>query len=142
MAFFDADGVRLYLSEPESADFRGKATLYFRVPDIEAAVAALEARGVVFDERPSVVHRDPSYELWMCFTKDPDGNNIGLMCEVPDGGGRPPSTHFDPPPPPPPRSSSAAWTLAGGRRPPDLGLPPLQERCAPGAFVVSSRARP
>ena len=29
MAFFDADGVRLYLSEPESADFRGKATLYF-----------------------------------------------------------------------------------------------------------------
>ncbi len=83
MAFFDADGVRLYLSEPESADFRGKATLYFTVPDIEAAVAALEARGVAFDERPSVVHRDPSYELWMCFTKDPDGNNIGLMSEVP-----------------------------------------------------------
>ena len=54
MAFFDADGVRLYLSEPESADFRGKATLYFTVPDIEAAVAALEARGVAFDERPSV----------------------------------------------------------------------------------------
>ena len=83
MAFFDANGVRLYLSEPESADFRGKATLYFKVPDIEAAVAALEARGVAFDERPSVVHRDPSYELWMCFTKDPDGNNIGLMSEVP-----------------------------------------------------------
>ena len=46
MAFFDADGVRLYLAEPESPDFRGRATLYFRVPDIEAAVAALEARGV------------------------------------------------------------------------------------------------
>ena len=83
MAFFDADGVRLYLSEPESADFRGKATLYFKVPDIEAAVAALESRGVVFNERPSIVHRDPSYVLWMCFTKDPDGNNIGLMSEVP-----------------------------------------------------------
>ena len=83
MAFFDADGVRLYLSEPESADFRGKATLYFRVTDIEAAVAALEARGVAFHERPEVVHRDPAYELWMCFTKDPDGNNIGLMSEVP-----------------------------------------------------------
>ena len=47
MAFFDADGVRLYLSEPESPEFRGKATLYFRVPDIHAAVEALEARGVV-----------------------------------------------------------------------------------------------
>jgi len=83
MAFFDADGVRLYLSEPESADFRGKATLYFRVSDIDAAVATLEARGVDFNERPSIVHRDPTYELWICFTKDPDGNNIGLMCEVP-----------------------------------------------------------
>ena len=53
------------------------------MPDIEAAVTALEARGVAFHERPSVVHRDPAYELWMCFTKDPDGNNIGLMSEVP-----------------------------------------------------------
>jgi catechol 2,3-dioxygenase-like lactoylglutathione lyase family enzyme len=87
MAFFDADGVRLYLAEPESPDFGGRATLYFRVPDIEAAVVALEARGVVFGSRPHVVHRDPAYALWMSFTKDPDGNNIGLMCEVPTGGG-------------------------------------------------------
>ena len=83
MAFFDADGVRLYLSEPESPDFRGKATIYFRVPDIGAAVATLEARGVVFGHAPHVTHRDPAYELWMAFTTDPDGNNIGLMCEVP-----------------------------------------------------------
>lgn len=83
MAFFDADGVRLYLAEPESPGFDGRATLYFRVPDIGAAVAALEARGVVFGERPHVVHRDGSHELWMCFTRDPDGNNIGLMSEVP-----------------------------------------------------------
>ena len=83
MAFFDADGVRLYLSEPESPDFRGKATIYFRVPDIHAAVATLESRGVEFGHAPHVVHRDPAYELWMAFTTDPDGNNIGLMCEVP-----------------------------------------------------------
>lgn len=82
MAFFDADGVRLYLSEPESPDFSGQATIYFRVPDITAAVATLEARGVVFGERPHVVHRDASSELWMCFTKDPDGNNVALMSEV------------------------------------------------------------
>ena len=33
-----------------------------------------------------MVHRDRTYELWMAFTKDPDGNNIGLMCEVPTAG--------------------------------------------------------
>ena len=86
MAFFDADGIRLYLAEPEAPDFRGRATLYFRVPDIAAAVAALEARGVVFTHPPHVVHRDGSTELWMAFAKDPDDNNVGLMAEVPDGG--------------------------------------------------------
>ena len=84
MAFFDADGVRLYLAEPEAPDFRGRATLYFRVPDIAAAVAELEARGVVFTHPPHVIHRDGTNELWMAFTKDPDENNIGLMSEVPD----------------------------------------------------------
>ena len=83
MAFLDADGVRLYLAEPEDPAFGGRATLYFRVPDIATAVEALEARGVGFTDRPHVVHRDDAHELWMAFTKDPDGNNIGLMSEVP-----------------------------------------------------------
>jgi catechol 2,3-dioxygenase-like lactoylglutathione lyase family enzyme len=83
MAFFDADGVRLFLSEPEAPGPQDRATLYFRVPDIHDAVATLEARGVVFGDRPHVVHSDGATELLMCFTKDPDDNNIGLMCEVP-----------------------------------------------------------
>ena len=82
IAFFDADGVRLYLATPESADFGGRATLYFKVPDMRAAVATLQGRGVAIGE-PHVVHRDATYDLWMAFAKDPDGNNIGLMCEVP-----------------------------------------------------------
>jgi methylmalonyl-CoA/ethylmalonyl-CoA epimerase len=86
IAFFDADGVRLYLAEPEAPDFRGRATLYFRVPDISEAVDTLESRGVVFTGRPHVVHNDGTNELWMAFTKDPDDNNIGLMCEVPIAG--------------------------------------------------------
>ncbi len=85
MAFFDADGVRLYLAEPESPDVGGRATIYFRVPDLTAAVAALEARGVAFTTQPHIVHRDPAHDLWMAFTRDPDGNNIGLMCELPTG---------------------------------------------------------
>ena len=83
MAFFDADGVRLYLGVPESPEFGGPITLYFRVPDIQAAVATLEARGVVFRGSPHVTHRDPTYELWLCFADDPDGNHIALMSEVP-----------------------------------------------------------
>jgi hypothetical protein len=87
VAFFDADGVRLYLAEPEDPGFRGRATLYFKVTDIDAAVATLEDRGVTFASRPHVVHRDPAYDLWMAFTTDPDENNIGLMCEVPTTSG-------------------------------------------------------
>jgi catechol 2,3-dioxygenase-like lactoylglutathione lyase family enzyme len=83
IAFFDADGVRLYLAEPEDPGFDGRATLYFRVPEVAAAVEALEARGVEFADRPHVVHRDGASELWMAFAKDPDGNNIGLMAERP-----------------------------------------------------------
>ena len=86
VAFFDADGVRLYLAQPEQPEFGGRATLYFKVADIEAAVGTLESRGVSFDGRPHVVHRDATHNLWMAFTKDADGNNIGLMCEVPTAG--------------------------------------------------------
>lgn len=81
-AFFDADGVRLYLAAPDQPGFTGRATLYFRVGHIHDAVTALEERGVVFAEGPHVVHRDGTMTLWMAFTKDPDGNNIGLMSEV------------------------------------------------------------
>ena len=71
---------------PRCPTSRGRATLYFKVADIHAAAATLEGRGVAFTGRPHVVHRDPGYDLWMAFTKDPDGNNIGLMCEVPTSG--------------------------------------------------------
>jgi methylmalonyl-CoA/ethylmalonyl-CoA epimerase len=83
MAFFDAGGVRLFLSVPEGIEDRGTSAIYFSVPDIEAAVKALEARGVTFTDRPHVVFRDDTYELWMTALKDPDGNTILLMSEVP-----------------------------------------------------------
>lgn len=82
MAFFDCGGIRLYLAVPESRSFRGRATIYYRVDDIDAAVEALEARGVTFDDRPHVVHRDEQQELWMAFFRDPDGNNLALMAEI------------------------------------------------------------
>jgi catechol 2,3-dioxygenase-like lactoylglutathione lyase family enzyme len=83
MAFLDAGGVRLYLAIGAQPGFAGQSTLYFRVPDINAAVAELESRGVVFDGRPHMIFDDGSLQTWMCFSKDPDGNNVALMSEVP-----------------------------------------------------------
>jgi methylmalonyl-CoA/ethylmalonyl-CoA epimerase len=86
MAFLDADGVRLYLASPEEDGFAGRSTLYFRVADIGGAVAELEARGVVFTGRPQMIFDDGTQQTWMCFTKDPEGNNVVLMSEVSSRG--------------------------------------------------------
>jgi len=83
MGFFDADGVRLMLVEPEGRAFGGESAIYYRVDDIGEAVRTLEARGVTFDDQPHVVHRDTAYDLWMAFFRDPDGNILALMSEVP-----------------------------------------------------------
>jgi predicted enzyme related to lactoylglutathione lyase len=84
-AFFDADGVRLYLAKPDQPDFDGRATLYFRVDDVTGTFERLEAAGAKARERPEIAHRDEAYDLWLAFVQDPDGNNIGLMREAPKG---------------------------------------------------------
>jgi predicted enzyme related to lactoylglutathione lyase len=90
MAFFDCDGVRLYLGKPESAEFRSNPVLYFRVEDIDEAHSALSARVVEFTDSPHVVYRTEDSELWMTAFKDPDGNNLVLMADraVPSSGNR------------------------------------------------------
>ena len=42
-AFFDADGVRLYLARPTDADFDGRTSIYFRVADVTTTFAPLTA---------------------------------------------------------------------------------------------------
>jgi catechol 2,3-dioxygenase-like lactoylglutathione lyase family enzyme len=83
MGFFDLDGVRLMLVEPEGRAFGGVSAIYYRVDDIGEAVKTLESRGVIFDDQPHVVHEDDAYDLWMAFFRDPDGNVLALMSEVP-----------------------------------------------------------
>ena len=83
MAFFDCDGVRLYLGVPESEAYRARGMLYFTVDDIQEAHRALTERGVSFRDPPHVVHRTEDRELHMAFFTDPDGNNLALMSEVP-----------------------------------------------------------
>jgi catechol 2,3-dioxygenase-like lactoylglutathione lyase family enzyme len=83
MAFFDCDGVRLYLGVPESEAYRARGMLYFTVDDIQEAHRVLVDRGVTFRDEPHLVHRTEDRELHMAFFSDPDGNNLALMSEVP-----------------------------------------------------------
>jgi methylmalonyl-CoA/ethylmalonyl-CoA epimerase len=84
MSFFKAGEVRLLVGVREDGqrDLRG-SMIYFRVDDIHAVHAGLRARGVPFGAAPHVVHRAPTYELWLCEFADPDGNPLALMSEVP-----------------------------------------------------------
>ena len=85
MAFFELDGTRLMLVDPESRDFGGDSVIYYRVGDIGQAHEALAGRGVSFTDKPHVVHADDTHEEWMCFFNDPDGNVLALMSSVPIG---------------------------------------------------------
>ncbi|HXG25558.1 MAG TPA: VOC family protein [Candidatus Binatia bacterium] len=84
-AFFDVDGIRLYLASPTEDDFLGRTTIYFRVADVTATLERLEAAGATVRERPEIVFGTDDYDLWLAFVQDPDGNNIGLMREAPKG---------------------------------------------------------
>jgi methylmalonyl-CoA/ethylmalonyl-CoA epimerase len=87
LAFFDCGGVRLMLSRPEGADTPAHAgILYYLVPDIGAAHAALLGRGVIFAQAPQLVARLPDHELWLALCRDSEDNLLALMSEV-----RPPS---------------------------------------------------
>ena len=88
LAFFELGEVRLLL-EHASTDTRSACFLYFDVPDIEAACAALEARGVALDSPPHLIHRDghgvfgpPGTEQWMAFFRDPDGNILAFASRI------------------------------------------------------------
>ena len=103
MSFFDCGGVRLMLAvpeggpdEPESDDVADLAAsddhprriahgsaIYFTVPDVRQATETLRSRGVRFVGEPHVIHRTDTYDLWMSFFTDPDGNTLALMAEVP-----------------------------------------------------------
>jgi methylmalonyl-CoA/ethylmalonyl-CoA epimerase len=82
LAFFDCGGVRLMLSRAEDPKLDHKASiLYYKVADIEAAHAALAARGVRFESKPHLVARMPDHELWLADFYDSEDNLLALMTE-------------------------------------------------------------
>ena len=82
LAFFDCDGVRLFLSPGENGS-AGQSILYFRVEDIGGAHAQLEARGIEFIAAPHMIHRhEDGTEEWMAFFKDNEGQPLAIMAQV------------------------------------------------------------
>jgi methylmalonyl-CoA/ethylmalonyl-CoA epimerase len=81
MAFFNVDGVRLYLGKAESPEFRSAPLLYLAVDDLAAEYERLVAAGVEFVGEPHRVHGTETYELWMAFFKTPEGNLNALTEE-------------------------------------------------------------
>jgi len=86
MAFFSCGPVRLLVGvmPPGQGMQRGSA-IYFKVSDIQSTFAELEAKGVEFVANPHLVNRSPKAELWLAEFKDPDGNQLALMAEIPLG---------------------------------------------------------
>lgn len=84
LLFFDFDGIRVLFEAGEQAS--GNSILYLWVDDIDAEVAELAAKGVLFVQPPQAVHKDedglfgPAGETeWMAFFEDPSGNTLALV---------------------------------------------------------------
>jgi len=84
LVFFDCGGVRLYIHAVGEEKWRASSVLYFLVPDIHAAKADLESRGVEFKQAPHMIfkHDDTGVEEWMAFFDDPDGNMLAITARV------------------------------------------------------------
>lgn len=81
LAFFDCDGVRLFLSEGDGEP--AHSTLYFRVDDVRSAYTALRGRGVEFIDAPHMIHKHANgTEEWMAFFKDNEGRPLAIMAQV------------------------------------------------------------
>lgn len=83
LAFFDCGGVRLMIDHPEKPEFdHDSSILYFVVPDIRAAHAAMKEKGAKFEDEPHLIAKMPDHDLWMTFFRDSEGNLMALMSEV------------------------------------------------------------
>jgi methylmalonyl-CoA/ethylmalonyl-CoA epimerase len=83
LAFLQCGTTRVMLSgDPLASPPAGGPILYYAVSDIQAAFAAITARGAPVKETPKAIARVGGREVWLGFTEDPDGHPVGLMSEV------------------------------------------------------------
>jgi DNA-binding CsgD family transcriptional regulator/catechol 2,3-dioxygenase-like lactoylglutathione lyase family enzyme len=82
VAFFDCDGVRLFLNQSQEP-LPNDSILYFPVSDIRTAASTLKNRGITFINAPHKIHtHDDGSEEWMAFFEDVDGRPLALMATV------------------------------------------------------------
>jgi catechol 2,3-dioxygenase-like lactoylglutathione lyase family enzyme len=82
LAFLACGSTRLMLSAVPGERSASHPALYYGVPDIHGSVAALERRGLEFEESPRVIAKLGDREVWLAVTRDPDGHLVGIMSEV------------------------------------------------------------
>jgi methylmalonyl-CoA/ethylmalonyl-CoA epimerase len=79
-AFFDMDGVRLFLDVNALPGY-----VYIEVASVRDKVEELRAKGIAITTEPHVVFPDPAGifdepgDEWLAFFEDSEGNQIGLM---------------------------------------------------------------
>jgi methylmalonyl-CoA/ethylmalonyl-CoA epimerase len=78
--------VRLMIGVGERPRGTTGTIVYFKVKDIEATAAELRTRKVEFVRTPHCITRANGQEVWLAFIKDPEGNTLGLISEVPVAG--------------------------------------------------------
>ena len=82
LAFFDCGGVRLFLTQGEG-EAAAESILYFRVDDVHATCAGLQARGVTLTNAPHMIHKhDDGTEEWMAFFNDNENRPLAVMAQV------------------------------------------------------------
>ncbi len=85
MVFFDCGGLSLLLEKGHDGTPVGGAVIYFDCADISLTVRELKSRGVVFEHPVHLITRQPTYDLYMAFFRDPDGNMLALSHQAPKG---------------------------------------------------------
>lgn len=83
MMFFDLVGMRLLIGTENIAGEPGGSILYIDAPDIDTLAPLLEAKGVRFLGPAQVVQRTATHEVKIRAFRDPDGNVLELMGNVP-----------------------------------------------------------
>lgn len=86
MAFFDCNGIRLMISLPEKPEFNHPGSvIYYKVGDIKQVYEAFLERGVSFISEPHMVANMGSFDIWMAFFRDTEGNTLAITSDVPNG---------------------------------------------------------
>ena len=83
LAFLMCGDVRLMLAVPENDTVdHESSTVYFRVPDIQAAYAELSSRGVSFVDEPHLIARCQTTSSGWFFPRIRTASLMGLRCDV------------------------------------------------------------